>query len=310
VRSLQSLCRAFIDRAGFGNLAPDDPVRSFDEAFHAVFLVQWTIRGRQYRSYGVKPQMWEDVTRADLSSALAQWQARLTPGGPVTAIYVLYLESLPDPQPAVGRAAVIPCETLCIGFPKTGADPQSMKPVPLGGHIDLAGARNVLAAGEVRFDNQGEVIRIDNSSGHYEPWEDEAKGKRPKALLVTAFSEMLAMDISRDYADNWTAKKLAEAEKARLQQAADSAQRVRAQAELASKLKSSKVPTFAAQKSFPQAANSLGQAILRAAGQPPVVNSATVQEMLSRFKQGQTWQEVAVWFAASLGIALTLDSLQ
>ncbi|MCH8512812.1 MAG: hypothetical protein LAT83_14345, partial [Kiritimatiellae bacterium] len=50
-----------------------------------------------------------------------------------------------------------------------------------GGHIDLAGGRPVLAAGEVKILN-GKVIYIDNSSGHYMP-----SGSSAQAAAEAAF---------------------------------------------------------------------------------------------------------------------------
>jgi hypothetical protein len=310
VQSLQTLCHAFLGQAGFPNLAPGDPIVPFERGFFAVFLVERTIRGTRYCTY--TGGRWAFLDRAGLLTEFARCQQQMRPGGQVSPIYVLYNDRVADPRPPQGaRPAWLPCECLCVGFPHEVQDQETRRPVPAGGHIDLAGGRNLLAAGEIRFSTQnGTVARIDNSSGHFQPWEETESGKHPKSLIVAAFRQMLTLEVSADYGDMWTVKKREEAEKAKRAAAAAAAAHMKVVGNLAAKLKSSNVPKFAQAGSYAQAARSLAQAILRAANRQPTPDSATVQQLIKRLAAGESWQQVAVWYAESLNVPLTLESLQ
>lgn len=55
-----------------------------------------------------------------------------------------------------------------------------------GGHIDLAGGRNVLAAGEVKI-VRGQIVYIDNASGHYLPHGSSAQRAAEGAFQQAGF---------------------------------------------------------------------------------------------------------------------------
>ena len=204
VPKLAELAARALQKQSFPNRLPDDPLHGLT-AFNGVATIYVRLR-QSVPASGPKYQIDVpgklDSTEDTFKKTLSSWEKARNGHGlrdKSAPIYVIFVE---------GTEII-----LRIGFPRVMHT--EGENAPLGGHIDLASKKPVLAGGQVLFSKPGEafaVKAIDNQSGHYQPNEvvDGLELKSPKTITAFAFRQALQVEIEGVYSDPEEEKKKAQ----------------------------------------------------------------------------------------------------